>query len=107
MAAFFSPGGSLKVNDGAPAAGRAAITDVARSFMAAFPDLRVTVDDLMIHGDIAEFHWTLRGTNNVPGGSGNRVCISGYEEWQFGEDGLIDASEGHFDSSDYERQLRG
>jgi hypothetical protein len=41
VACFFAPNGSLRVNDNAPAVGRAAITDVAQGFMSAFPDLRV------------------------------------------------------------------
>jgi len=36
---------------------------------------------------------------------GNPVRISGYELWRFGTDGLIASSQGHFDSSDYQRQL--
>ncbi len=39
VAAFFAEQGSLKVNDGNPAVGRAAITAVAQGFMSAFPDL--------------------------------------------------------------------
>ena len=56
VAAFFSPDGSLTVNGGAPALGRAAITDVAQSFMTTFPDLRVVMDDLVEQGDRAEYH---------------------------------------------------
>jgi hypothetical protein len=33
------------------------------------------------------------------------VRISGFEEWRIGADGLIAESEGHFDSSEYQRQL--
>jgi len=32
--------------------------------------------------------------------------MSGYEEWQLNEDGLIARSKGHFDSAEYERQLK-
>jgi hypothetical protein len=35
------------------------------------------------------------------------VRISGYEEWTFGEDGLIATSQGHFDEAEYNRQLLG
>jgi predicted ester cyclase len=38
---------------------------------------------------------------------GKRVRISGYELWQFDNDGLIAKSKGHFDSAEYERQLTG
>lgn len=39
-----------------------------------------------------EYHWTLEGTNTGPGGTGHKVRISGYEEWKFGPDGLIEDS---------------
>lgn len=107
VAAFFAENGSLKVNDTPPAVGRAAITEVARGFMRDFPDMVVTFDKLEPRGDATAFHWTLTGTNTGPGGTGNEVRISGYELWQFDEDGLVRASQGHFDSADYERQLKG
>ncbi len=68
VAKFFSESGSLKVNDGPTAAGRDEIARVARSFMSAFPDMVVTMDKIVIKGDITEFHWTLTGTNNGVGG---------------------------------------
>ena len=107
MAACYSPSGSLTVNDRTPAVGRSAITKVVRSFRATFPDLRVLMDDILVQGDHAVYHWTLIGTNTGPGGAGHRVRISGFEIWQIGSDGLIASSEGHFDSTDYQRQLEG
>ena len=107
VAAFYSPDGSLRINDGAPAVGRSAITEAAQAFMTAFPDLQVLVDDLVVEGDRAVYHWTLIGTNTGPGGTAQRVRISGFEVWKFGVDGLIAESQGHFDSADYQRQLEG
>jgi hypothetical protein len=106
VAAFYSPRGSLRVNDGAPAVGRSAITQTAQTFMTAFPDLHVVMDDLRVQNGRMEYHWTLTGTNTGPGGTGRPVRISGFEIWQIGSDGLIEASEGHFDSAEYERQLQ-
>ena len=105
VASFFSAGGSLKVNDDAPAVGRAAIARVARGFMTAFPDMVVTMDELIRNADGAEFHWTLTGSNTGPGGTGKRVRISGYEKWRIDADGLVAESEGHFDALEYQRQL--
>jgi predicted ester cyclase len=105
VASFFSPSGSLSVNDSMPAVGRRAIQEVAQSFMTAFPDLQVNLDRFVIKGDRAEYHWTLVGTNTGPGGTGNPVRVSGLELWKFGEDGLIASSEGRFDPADYQRQL--
>jgi SnoaL-like polyketide cyclase len=105
VAAHYAPGASLTINDGAPSVGRAEITEAARSFMVAFPDLQVLMDDLRLEGDAAEYHWTLVGTNTGPGGTGNSVRISGFEEWTIGDDGLIAGSLGHFDQAEYDRQL--
>ena len=105
VAAFFSPAASLTVNNGTPALGRTEITELARSFMTTFPDLRVVMEDLRIHEDCAEYHWTLIGTHTGPRGGGHRVHISGVEEWRMGADGLIAASQGHFDAAEYQRQF--
>jgi predicted ester cyclase len=106
VAAFFAENGSLSVNDGPPAVGRAAIADVARGFMRDFPDMVVTMDKLVRKSDGTKFHWTLIGTNTGPGGTGKRVRISGYELWKIDNDGLIAESKGHFDVAEYERQLK-
>jgi hypothetical protein len=50
VAAFFSPDASLRVNEDPAAVGRDAITQVAQSFMTAFPDLSVMIDDLLPPG---------------------------------------------------------
>ena len=105
VATHFSPDGVLTVNDGVPSCGRRAITEAARGFMTTFPDLQVAMDDLLIEADGAEYHWTLSGTATGPGGTGNRVRISGFEEWNIGKDGLIEESRGWFDADEYQRQL--
>jgi uncharacterized protein (TIGR02246 family) len=105
VAAHYAPDGSLTINDGEPSVGRDAITEAARSFMTAFPDMRVLMDDVVVNDNGAEYHWTLFGTNTGPGGTGNRVRISGFEEWTIGTDGLIAASLGHYDQAEYDRQI--
>jgi nuclear transport factor 2 (NTF2) superfamily protein len=105
VAAFYSPNGSLRINDGAPAVGRDAIREAAQGFMTAFPDLKVLMDALELAEERTIYRWTLAGTNNGPGGTGKRVRISGYEEWTIGADGLIAKSLGHFDVAEYQRQL--
>ena len=106
VAAFFVERGSISINDGPPAVGRAAIAREAQAFMTTFPDMVLTFDKLEPRGDTTAFHWTLTGTNTGPGGTGNRVRISGYELWKIDNDGLIGDSLGHFDSAEYERQLK-
>src|SRR6266516_3853343 len=107
VAAFFAENGSISINNGPPAIGRAAIAREAQAFMTTFPDMVVTFDKLEPRGDLTAFHWTLSGTNTGPGGPGNKVRISGYELWRNGNNGLIAESQGHFDAAEYERQLKG
>ena len=100
VAAFFAGSGSLTINAGAPAVGREAIGKAAAGFMATFPDLVLTMDGIRGEGERAVYRWTLTGTS-----AGRRVVISGFEEWEFGADGLIARSRGQFDEGDYRRQL--
>jgi predicted ester cyclase len=106
VAAFYAEGGSISINNGPPAVGRAAIAKEAQAFMTTFPDMVVTFDKLEPRGKRTAFHWTLTGTNSGPGGTGKRVRISGYELWQMGNGGLIAESKGHFDAAEYEDQLK-
>src|SRR5260370_14371133 len=132
VAAFFAERGSISINDGPPAVGRAAIAKEAQAFMTTFADMVVTMDKVVHDEEGTALHWTLTGTNNGPGGTGNKVRISGYELWKIDNgaggsratwtgkpervdeqgcesinDGLIAESKGHFDATDYEKQLRG
>ena len=101
VAEHFTSGGTIAINGGEPTE----VTEVARSFMAAFPDIQVFMDDLVFARDSVEYHWTFTGTNTGPGGTGNRVRISGFEEWTFGDGGLVAESKGHYDQDEDDRQL--
>jgi len=101
VAEHYAPGGTIAINGGAPTE----ITEVARSFMTAFPDIEVFMDDLVVKDEAIEFHWTFVGTNTGPGGTGKRVRISGFEEWAMGYNGLVTESQGHYDQAEYDRQL--
>ncbi len=103
VAAHFEPGGSLQVNTTPAAVGREAITAVAQSFMTAFPDMKVAMDELAVDGDRAVYRWTLTGTYAE---TGRPIAISGFEEWRMGADGLIAQSLGHFDAAEYARQIQ-
>ena len=105
VAAHFAPEGSLTINGGTPSSGRAAIEEAAQSFMTAIPDIQVMFDHLVLKDEGVEFHWTFTGTNTGPGGTGNRVRVSGLEDWKLDADGLILESQGQFDAAEYARQL--
>ena len=106
VAAFFAERGSISINNGPPAVGRTAIAREAQAFMTTFPDMIVTMDNVVHDEEGTKFHWTLAGTNTGPGGTGKKVRISGYELWKFDNEGLIAKSKGHFDGAEYERQLK-
>ena len=89
VAAFFAFDGSLTINHGTPYAGHAAIKEAAQSFMTAFPDLVVKMEDLTIDGPRVVYKWTLTGTNTGPDGTGKPFLISGYKEWRLTQNGLM------------------
>ncbi|WP_241480675.1 ester cyclase [Psychroserpens mesophilus] len=105
VSSFFAEDGELTVNNGEPAKGTLEITNVAKGFMEAFPDMIVSLDSLKTKSDKTQFYWTLTGTNNGLNGTGNKVKISGFEEWTFNDKGLIQKSTGSFDENEYKRQL--
>ena len=96
---------SLTINGGTPSTGRAELAATAASYMEALPDLRVSVDQVLVAGNAAFWAWTLTGTNTGPGGTGNRVRVSGIEVWTIGESGLVANSIGYYDAATYERQI--
>ena len=53
VAAHYAPDGSLAINGGTPAVGRAAIAQTARGFYAALPDMQVYLDELIVDGVVA------------------------------------------------------
>jgi len=100
VAEHFVPGGTIAINGGAPTE----ITEVASSFMTAFPDIQVFMGDVVFKDDAVEYHWTF-STNTGPDGTGNWVRIPGFEAWTFGDDGRVAVSQGHYDQAEYDRQL--
>ena len=100
VAAHYAPGATIAVNGGEPAG----IAEVAEAFVAAFPDIEVCMDDLVLREDgVVEYRWTFTGTSAETGKS---VRVPGFEEWTIAPDGLIAESRGHYDEPEYERQLR-
>ena len=105
FASFYVENGVFQVNGGEPSVGREAVTEAARSFMSAFPDMVVRLEELRQIEDQVQFHWHWTGTHTGPEGSGNAVDLRGYEQWTLDEKGLITRSLGHFDEAEYQRQL--
>ena len=107
MASFYAEDGSLTVNNGTPAVGGDQLAATAKSYMEAFPDLKLTMDSLVADLDTYKYYWTFKGTNIGPGVTGNKVLFSGFERWTMNKEGLIQKSIGSYDAEDYNRQLSG
>lgn len=100
VASHYVPGGMIAINGGDPNG----IADVAEAFIAAFPDIQVFMDDLVLHENgSVEYHWTFTGTSAETGKS---VRVPGYEEWTIAPDALIAESRGHYDQDEYDRQVQ-
>jgi nuclear transport factor 2 (NTF2) superfamily protein len=99
VASHYAPGGTITINGGEPAP----IADVAQAFIAAFPDIQVFQDDLVVVDDVVEYHWTFTGTSAE---TGKPVRIRGFEDWVIDADGLIALSRGQYDQAEYDRKLR-
>jgi ketosteroid isomerase-like protein len=107
MASFYAEDGILIVNKGAPAVGRKQLAETSQSYMEAFPDIELTMDSLTVENGKYRYYWTFKGTNTGPGGTGNKVDFSGFEEWTMNDQGLVQKSVGSHDAEDYQRQLEG
>jgi len=99
VASHYAPGGTIAINGGEPAG----IAEVAASFITAFPDIEVFMDDLVVTDDVVEYRWTFTGTSAE---TGKWVRIPGVEEWTIGAGGRIASSRGNYDQAEYERQVR-
>jgi len=100
VAAQYVPGGTIAINGG----DAAPIADVAAGFVAAFPDIQVFMDELVVREDgVVEYRWTFTGTSAE---TGNAVRVPGFEEWTIADDGLIAESRGHYDQAEYDRQVQ-
>ncbi len=106
VASFFAENATSIINAGKPTVGRPAIAEAMGAFFEDFPDLVLRMDNLRSGGNQAIYLWTLEGTNSGPGGTGNFVRISGWQNWRLSDDLLILAADGGFDAADYERQIR-
>ncbi|MGE5315934.1 MAG: ester cyclase [Acidobacteriota bacterium] len=101
VAAFFTANGSSQDNGGPLHTGREAITKSVQSFMSAFPDMLLSLEEVREEGSKVIYVWKLDGTHAE---TGRHVSIIGSEAWMLSDDGLIASSVGSFDEEDYRRQ---
>ena len=75
VTSFYAEDGRITINGGEPSNGREQVTEMARGFIGAFPDIIVHMDDIRSSGTHAVYRWTLEGHNTGPGGTGSYVKI--------------------------------
>jgi uncharacterized protein (TIGR02246 family) len=102
VASFYSADGVIVINRGDPISGRIAVSEMASGFYSEFPDLVVSLDHMRVAGDHVMFGWILEGTHSE---TGNKVRVSGWEEWDLDSDLKVKSSRGWFDSQEYDRQV--
>ncbi len=88
----------VTVNDGDPKISPEERLGGIIGFMEAFPDLLITMRDIVEEDRSTVFYWNLKGTNTGPGGTGNRVDIDGCEVWRLNEENKIVEIKGYFDA---------
>lgn len=95
LAADHAPDGTFESPASGLVSGRAAIEQVYRYWMTAFPDLLLTWDDALIDGDRATFFWTMTGTASGPFygivGAGGKIHATGAASYRFNDEGILSA----------------
>ena len=90
------------INRGDPMNGRADIVEMAAGFMAEFPDLVLTCDNIVTANDHMVYTWTFEG-HHVE--TKKFVSFKGWEEWELNADMTVQSSLGWYDAAEYERQV--
>ena len=101
VASFFAETGGIVINRGPLWQGRAGVAAMAAGFYADVPDLRLTCDGVKQAGSHMLYLWTFTGTH---AGTGRDLRITGWEEWELGDDLQVTASRGWFDPEEWVRQ---
>ena len=101
VAAFYAQDGQIVINRGNPWIGRKGIVDMAASFFADVPDLKLVCDGVRCAGNHVAYFWTFTGTH---ASTKNPLRVVGWEEWDLDADLKVGASRGWYDADDYARQ---
>ncbi|MGI9483631.1 MAG: DUF1348 family protein [Hyphomicrobiales bacterium] len=104
VAERYSATTSFAMNRGEPMITRSEIAQMARGFMADFPDLQLTCENVLVADHHMIYAWKFEGHHNE---TGNFVSFSGWEEWDLDEDLNVKKSLGWYDVDDYNRQVGG
>ena len=95
---------SFAINGDEPMTTRTEIAEMARGFMADFPDLVLTCDAVLVADHHMVYAWTFEGHH---ADTGYQVRFSGWEEWDLDDDLKVTKSLGWYDAEAYNRQVAG
>jgi uncharacterized protein (TIGR02246 family) len=104
VALLYAADGQIIINRGNPWKGHSGIAEMTAGFYADVPDLSLTCDEIRCAGSHAVYVWTFTGHHAK---SGKPLKVSGWEEWELGDDLKVKASLGWYDADDYTRQVEG
>jgi hypothetical protein len=93
---------SFAMNGGEPMTTRAEIAEMAKGFMANFPDLVLSCDTVLVADHHMIYAWTFKGHHRE---TKNLIRFSGWEEWDLDSNLNVTRSLGWYDVEDYERQV--
>lgn len=107
---FLGPGYVRHLSPTLPPIGRREQIDRLRSFGAAFPDVSITLEDVLARGDRLAFRSTMRGTHQGEflglEATGRRIEVNLLDLWRI-EGGMVVEQWGGPDTYDLMRQLAG
>jgi uncharacterized protein (TIGR02246 family) len=104
VAAFHTADSSIIINRGEASKGHDGLTEMAAGFHADVPDLHLTCDGIRGAGNHVVYLWTFTGHHAE---TGNPLNVTGWEEWELGDDMKVTSSSGWFDGAEYDRQVAG
>lgn len=104
VAACHAAGSRITINRGDSFVGHDELTAMAAGFYSDVPDYCLRSDAIRAAGTHVIFMWTFAGHHAE---TGNRLSVSGWEEWELDADMKITSSLGWFDEDDYQRQVDG
>lgn len=95
---------NMGMNGGDPMISRSEISEMAAGFMADFPDLVVSLDNVLVADQHMVYAWNFEGHH---GETGNHVKFSGWEEWDLDSDLKVTKSLGWYAAANYDQQVAG
>lgn len=106
---FYAEDATLSDAGGDTASGRHAIAARAKTYIDAFPDLRLDLESIAVDGNRFVVQWKASGTNTAPlmgmPATNKPVVVEGCDVGEVGEDGLVLRETDYWNEASFMRQL--